>query len=1092
MKITVQPTLVANRYELQAALGVGGMGTVYRAYDRLTRTTVALKQISITEGLSEQEQLVRRLAIAREFRTVASMHHPGIVSVLDYGFHEGLPFFTMDLLVNARPVDVVGRDLPLGRQVGLLVKLLQALAYLHRRGVIHQDLKPANVLVTPDNIIKVLDFGLAKDTMHAPTAHNQERTGGTLYYMAPELFSGGDASVASDLYAVGVIACEIMLGRYPFIVKNSAHLLMAVMTYTPNLTGIEPEIALVIGKLLSKNPAERYQNAHEVARHLCAAAKIDLPPQSVEERESFLQAAAFIGRDEELNVLSQALDNVLNGKGSAWLVAGESGVGKSRLLEELRTRALVKGALVVRGQAVVEDGPLYLAWRSAQRHLCLFTPLDDHEARVLKPLVPDIAELIGRPVADAPLIPNPQAVTERLLKVIETVVKRAAKQPVVIILEDLHWAGDSLEVLARLQRIVGQLPLMVVGSYRDDETPHLPQKLTGMSVLKLNRFTPDHVALLCQSMLGQANLRPEVLALVQRDTEGNVFFIVEVMRALAEESGALEKVGSQLLPDHVVAGGVRRVVRRRLEHLPQAARPLLELAAVAGRELNLKLLALCAPDSDLNVWLNTCQAFAVLEVNEQSWRFSHDQLREAILEDLAPPTRAKLHQQVAEALEYLYPESPEYDAILAFHWNVAGDHAKVVHYASRAGFAALNSGADHQSKAMFAQALNALHKLPQDDHTRRQQVDITVAYARVSSHILTENITQVIEAASQAAAALGDEERLVRAMSSHSAHLYMRGYIAEALEMFDECIVRGERLGGVSDALVLPYNLLGRTVMTAGDFPLAERLLAQGIPLAEAGGDLELMSGSLAFYACVLRLQGRHEESLPYEEQALQLAEAMGHQIRLTINRALAASTSMMCGNFALAVPRLKEIREISDQMQLLTPMITSRGNLGVIHVEKGEYPRARTLLDEAINTAMETKSVMYLPIYLAARAEVDWAFGDMGAARERLLHAAQWGEDTKQIYALGEVYRYQGRVLTQNGEYAAAKEALDRALDIQTKNNAVPTQAFIHFDLVRWHLAQGQVDESRAIIQALEPELARLNMDWHLMQARILLRTVL
>ena len=126
------------------------------------------------------------------------------------------------------------------------------------------------------------------------------------------------------------------------------------------------------------------------------------PTETVEIRESFLQAAKFVERETELAQLSEALDGALEGQGSAWLVGGESGVGKSRLTDELRTPALVKGALLLRGQAVSEGSSPYHLWREVLRLLALATDLKDEEAGVLKALVPDVGDLLGRKVRDAP------------------------------------------------------------------------------------------------------------------------------------------------------------------------------------------------------------------------------------------------------------------------------------------------------------------------------------------------------------------------------------------------------------------------------------------------------------------------------------------------------------------------------------------------------------------------------------------------------------------------------------------------------------------------------------------------------------------
>src|SRR5262249_19857271 len=144
-----------------------------------------------------------------------------------------------------------------------------------------------------------------------------------------------------------------------------AVLINGILNATADLAAchINDSVSAVLVRLLEKNPTDRCENADDVIGALCAATEQPLPPETIEIRESFLQAARFIGRDDELSELSLSLSDALSGKGSARLVAGESGIGKTRLLEELRTLALVEGALVIRGQAVSEGGSPYQVWR---------------------------------------------------------------------------------------------------------------------------------------------------------------------------------------------------------------------------------------------------------------------------------------------------------------------------------------------------------------------------------------------------------------------------------------------------------------------------------------------------------------------------------------------------------------------------------------------------------------------------------------------------------------------------------------------------------------------------------------------------------
>ena len=648
--------MVGKRYEIIAELGTGSMGVVFRALDRLTGQHVALKQVIIpADKLNYTSRSVGsdpHLTLAQEFRILASLRHPNIISVLDYGFDEARqPYVTMELLDHAITVLEAGEGQPLQTRLDLLVQMLQALTYLHRRGALHRDLKPSNVMVE-DGVVKVLDFGLSVMSEQAPAGE----VAGTPNYMAPELWFGDAATKQSDLYAFGVIAYRLVSGQLPYNASSIQRLYQEVQNKAPDLTplGDNEMLKFVIGKLLSKDPAERLSDAGRVMMMFNQASNQKFTTETAATRESFLQAASFVGRERELAQLTIMLNQIMSGPGSAVLLAGESGVGKSRLLDELRTRSLVNGALVLRGQAISEGSSPYDLWRDAIRWLIVLANPDDRQASILKTLVPDIAKLLNRTtVPDAPEV-APQAAYTRLLLAIEGLFQ-TVQQPTLLILEDLHWAdNESLTVLARVIGLTTHLPLLIVGSYRGDETPNLPVLLPGAAVIPLNRLTVEETGQLAEAMLGSVGRNANLLKLLQHETEGNAFFLVEVVRALAEESGQLAEIGSSPLPPRVLTGGVQGVVQRRLNRVPPAARPLLQVAAVAGRQLDMAVIREVMGKENapyLDHWLSDCSDAAVLEVQEGHWRFAHNKLRDGVLSELHPPLLNDLHRQVALGIE---------------------------------------------------------------------------------------------------------------------------------------------------------------------------------------------------------------------------------------------------------------------------------------------------------------------------------------------------------------------------------------------------------------------------------------------------------
>lgn len=267
----VDLAMIDERYRILELLGSGSMGTVYRVVDQRTGDEVALKRVSpaASIGLPHTQEEVEedRRALKREFQLLASLYHPHIIGVYECGFDENQqPFYTMDYL-EGETILVYGQDQPLAVKLNLLAQMFDALAYLHEQDVLQHDLKPENILVA-DGQVKLTDFGLAACELHlSPAVTNLQ---GTAAYMAPEMLKGEHSSKASDIYAGGVIAYELLAGRHPFNVKNMNRLILSVLHDEPDLA-ILPEnedLRALVGALLAHEPGERIQNADAVVEAL--------------------------------------------------------------------------------------------------------------------------------------------------------------------------------------------------------------------------------------------------------------------------------------------------------------------------------------------------------------------------------------------------------------------------------------------------------------------------------------------------------------------------------------------------------------------------------------------------------------------------------------------------------------------------------------------------------------------------------------------------------------------------------------------------------------------------------------------------------
>lgn len=1068
----IQPApLIGPRYRLLDPLGVGGMGTVYRAYDRLTGHTVALKRVHIAP---EQLYFASRsnatgeallLALAQEFKILASLRHPNIISVLDYGFDaHRQPYFTMELLEQPQTLLEAGWNQPIETQINLLIQTLHALAYLHRRGILHHDLKPENVLVSQGQV-RVLDFGLS--VMRDQT--REDDSSGTLLYLPPEIYEGKGYSPAGDLYALGVMAYEMLAGRHPFY-TDGPFFIDQVLTTEPNFSLLDshPGLASVLASLLAKQPEQRYQEAHAVIADLSLAIGQSAPKESAAIRESFLQAAAFVGRERELGQLTEALEKAQQGQGSAWLVGGESGAGKSRLLDELRTHALVAGFTVLRGQAAESGGLSYQLWRDPLRQLVLSTTeVTDLIASVLLPLVPDIGEMVERPVPlPAPL--DEKAAQTRLFTTIAGLFHQQ-RQPILLLLEDIHWVEESLLPLPYLTRTIAEQSLLIVGSYRDDERPALPQELPEMHLLPLSRLSQEDVATLSVAMLGEAGSQPELLALLQQETEGNTFFLVEVVRALAEEAGQLAAIGRAELPERLMPQGIQTIITRRLQRIPPTAQSLLAQAAVLGRQLDIAVLETLAPELDVvNWWLPVCAEAAVLDVQDNRWQFSHDKLREGLLAQLAPAELQLYHAEVARVLERLYGADDQYAGQLAFHWGQAGRTDKEAEYSFRAGRYVRQQGGMPEAQRLLSRAFELT---PADDRSRLLEIHLQrgAVWELLGAWVETETDYQAALALAQypqeAAAAqfalgklyrmrgeyetalgwltqvqtvqttLGNHTQMAQVLNEIGMVYYRQGEYSQAREHALTGLALAREMGDMR-GIALALANLGRIAHDQGDYAGAKKLFEESLTIKRELGDKEGIADSLNNLGLIAYRQGDYAMARALHDESLTLRHEIGDKSGIADSLNSLANVALDLYDYATARALYEESltmqRELGDKQGISVAL----NNLGSMMLDMGEYAAAQVLCEESLALRREMDDKWGIVSSLNNLGEVALGQGDYAAAWKRytesLVLAAEIGDK------LGVAYNQTGLiqlamalgVIERAARLAAATEALLAAID--------------------------------------------------------------
>jgi ABC-type oligopeptide transport system substrate-binding subunit len=734
------PTVIGGRYELHEILGGGGMGVIYRAEDTLLERPVAIKFVSAT-GLGTEG----RARFLQEARSAARLNHPNIVSVHDIGQSEwpskaGLPgmqglssFIVMELVEGQTLHETKLQDL--GQIIDAFKAICDALSAAHGQGIIHRDLKPENVAVTPNGMIKLLDFGLARISGKTRVTE-QGAFMGTVSYIAPEIILGQEASPRSDLYAMGVMLYEMSAGRPPFEADNitaviSQHLHAPVVPASAYNEQIPPALDQLIIQLLSKRPEDRPETAEAVSQTLTNLSldPIEYKPASSSQLNRLVRGR-MVGRGEAFAEVAALWEKSKVGDGQMLLISGEPGIGKTRMVKELITYAELSGAKTLLGACYAQErrpyGPIA---QMVQRSL-----EDGFNLELPQAVMADLLTLAPELRLRFPdILPNEQlemeAEQQRLFEsMITWFGALTADRQLLLIVEDAHWADSgSIALLGYLARRLNRRQAMVVATYREvelDEAFPFQELLLALNRerlavrVKLVRLDKKQTQDLLATLFAE-EVTPEFLDGIYRETEGNPFFVEEVCKALVDEGKLYFEDGRWQRPQDVqdleIPQGVHLTIQSRLGKLSANEQNSLQMAALLGREFEFELLA-AVTESDKMSLIDVLEKAESAQLIEEaplstpgalpSFTFTHALIHSTLLSNLSTLRRQHYQRQVALALEGRFPERrEEFTPLLGRYFAEAGDGDKAITYLLATGDAARELYAYDEAIEAYEQTL---------------------------------------------------------------------------------------------------------------------------------------------------------------------------------------------------------------------------------------------------------------------------------------------------------------------------------------------------------------------------------------------------
>ncbi|MHC4470440.1 MAG: serine/threonine-protein kinase [Planctomycetota bacterium] len=1095
-------------YRLVSELGSGGMATVYLGEVEESVAglepgdRVAVKVIH--PHLFSAPGFFKRFY--REVQVGKTVHHENVVRTIEVESAEadGVPqhFLVMEY-VEGQTLRSLLTELGwvsenLCRHVGR--EVAEALAAIHGAGIIHRDLKPENVLITKDDVVKVMDLGVARIQREASRLSETGEFVGSVLYAAPEQFrrGGEDVDQRADLYALGLLLYELCTGRHPFGGMDLSEVMRQHLAEEPRPPSelnprVSPFLESVIVTLLEKDREKRFPSTATLLEALRDGEdslwwkSFGLPragDRRPMRRMRIPRETALYGREGELSTLRLLWEKVCDGEGQVLLLEGEAGIGKTRLLDEFvgmldrvgQDASFLFGGYPPGGAATVA-GAFSTAYRehfgTAGLKASLARHLTDTQA-----LVPAFAALLtGEPPPEGCVRLNKDSIQTLFVEVTQ---RLAAERPTLVLIEDLHFSPEEGRALfSAIAHAVYGHRIFLVGTLRPGITPAWRAslaKLANVSHHNLTRLGPRGLQLLLKDALRSERLADALGAIIAVKSDGNPFFVFEILRGL-RDTGLLAQspdgswVATESIREIRTPYSVKDLVVARISGLEEADRDLLDVAACSGYEFDPVVVseALGMPRILALKRLSQLErAHQLIHSSGRQHRFDHHQVREALYESLPQLLREEYHGALGEALERRVLKKGKHEELsgpvvvdLCEHL-LRGDRGEQGLQYLVGALSHLEAGYLNGPAVSLAEL--ALEKpgllvgCPRADILLRCADRLDLLGRREEQRKVLTEALEIAEEAEVHGTVIRARRRLGHLLSQLAEHDEAMAHLdaAMALARADGDSLEECRLGGG----------IGTVHLARSRYEEARLEFEKQLELAREMGDRRMEATAMGNLARLSMMTDRSEEAEDRLETVRGIFRRVGDRRKESV-------AVVNLGALHQSLGRYEKAREWFQRYLSLTREIGYRNGVAIATVNLGGVLRALGRLEEAHEHFRDAQAIFretgdrHGVASCAGRvANLHLVFGDFEAAR-RL-----WDEGLRVFKEIGDPFweasglLWTGSAFEHEGDEEEARRLYGQALDIFREIGARTALPEAHLLMGRLHCARGREDEARSELE--------------------------